>query len=66
MQIEEIAEKVWSAGDVYIGPSIKTLEMFAELVRANERESCAKVCDDLNIPEQYTPADCAEAIRARS
>ena len=27
-------------------PTTKFLEQFAELVRADEREACAKVCDD--------------------
>lgn len=51
------------------------LEHFAELVRADEREACAKVCDDLyrvwvstdnddiNPPDAL---DCKIAIRARS
>jgi len=35
------------------------LERFAELVRADEREVCAKVCENYDI-------DIAAAIRARS
>jgi len=52
------------------------LERFAELVRADEREACAKVCDELIAPDVYsdtdvsmwdvTCIDCAAAIRARS
>ena len=30
-----------------------------------EREACARICDELNTPEPNTPADCADAIRAR-
>jgi hypothetical protein len=51
------------------------LERFAELVRADEREACAKVCDDLAPPCGYnlteisfwdvTSLECAAAIRAR-
>ena len=41
---------------------------FAELVRADEREACAKVCDEQaekdNFEGCYANA-CAEAIRAR-
>lgn len=37
--ITELAREVWSAGNVYIGPSEKTLEIFADLVRADERNS---------------------------
>jgi hypothetical protein len=52
------------------------LERFAALVRAEaqaeEREACAKVCDELNFIDNGTPANtratnrhCAAAIRAR-
>ena len=53
----------------------EALERFAELVRADEREACAKVCDELPAPDIYshtdksmwdvTCMDCAAAIRAR-
>ena len=57
------------------------LERFAELVRADEREACAKVCEELlerpsgyqgtwegygNFKTQMTGQECAAAIRARS
>ena len=47
-------------------------EAFAELVRADEREACAKVCDDINAVEYkddhwyHASEKCAAAIRARS
>ena len=51
------------------------LKQFAALVAAQEREECAKVCDDLLAPDIYTDTDksmwdvtctdCAAAIRAR-
>ena len=44
------------------------VEKFAELVRADEREACAKICDAQaekdNFEGCYANA-CAEAIRAR-
>ena len=40
--IIRLAREVWSAGDVYIGPSTESLERFATLVSAAEREACAK------------------------
>jgi hypothetical protein len=57
----------------------KSIEKFAALVeaaaRADEREACAKVCDDLIAPDFYrdtdvsmwdvTCIDCAATIRAR-
>jgi hypothetical protein len=50
------------------------LKRFEALVRADERESCAKVCDSLEeqcekllVPDEKwpTPSDCAHIIRAR-
>jgi hypothetical protein len=49
------------------------LEKFAELVRADEREACARVCEEIaeefpfepHEPDPVLPAYCAEAIRAR-
>lgn len=38
---------------------------FAELVRADEREACAKVCDEREKPNLYGVRECAKAIRAR-
>jgi hypothetical protein len=41
-----------------------TLEKFAELVRADEREACAQVCEDL-IGTRAMARHCADAIIAR-
>ena len=58
-----------------------SLDRFAELVRADEREECAKVCEELlerpsgyqgtwegygKFKTQMTGQECATAIRARS
>jgi hypothetical protein len=40
------------------------VEKFAELVRADEREACAKVCEDL-IGTRAMARHCADHIRAR-
>jgi len=40
------------------------LEKFAELVRADEREACAKVCEDL-IGTRAMARHCADAIIAK-
>jgi hypothetical protein len=40
------------------------VEKFAELVRADEREACAKVCEDL-IGTRAMARHCADAIRSR-
>jgi hypothetical protein len=44
------------------------VEKFAELVRADEREACAKVCDEQAEKDKFEGCyanACAEAIRAR-
>jgi hypothetical protein len=43
---------------------LKYAQKFAELVRADEREACAKVCESMN---KYMDdgEECATAIRAR-
>jgi hypothetical protein len=40
------------------------LEHFEALVRADEREACAKVCES-TAPSQINGYECAAAIRAR-
>jgi len=40
------------------------LQRFAELVRQDEREACAKLCES-NIRFEFDAWDCADAIRAR-
>jgi hypothetical protein len=42
--------------------SQRNVEAMIALARADEREACAKVCDDMVL---YTGYDCAAAIRAR-
>jgi hypothetical protein len=42
----------------------RALEAFAELVRKDEREACAKVCDDMSNSD-WSTKQCAEFIRAR-
>ena len=41
------------------------LERFAELVRADERDECACLCDALERTKVYGAKECAEGIRAR-
>jgi hypothetical protein len=65
MTREEVMEMAYESGMIagYEGePDL--LERFAALVRADEREACAKVCDEKWI---YTasPSEMAEYIRAR-
>jgi hypothetical protein len=48
--------------DVQVFATPDDLERFAALVRADEREACAKVCETFY---NHEARDCAEAIRAR-
>jgi hypothetical protein len=78
--IIRLAQEVWSAGDVYIGPSTESLERFATLVAAAEREACEQVCErrkslywmefdktgsDAERSAAIASEECATAIRAR-
>jgi hypothetical protein len=65
-QIKELAEQAgmtntlgcfWQSGDYQ-------LERFAELVRQDEREKCAKLCEELKW--NASQFDCAAAIRGRT
>jgi len=61
--IEMAREAGLVGGPVYA----RGLERFAELVRADEREECAKICDVFQARDVgMQPAECAGAIRARS
>jgi hypothetical protein len=45
-----------------------SIKAFEALVRADEREACAKVCDDIDVEyegEDVLATWCAAAIRAR-
>jgi len=82
MNREQIIELAFKAGfveyeldDGTTDAFDKRYAAFADLVRADEREACAKVCDELPAPDIYsdtdksmwevTCMDCSEAIRAR-
>jgi hypothetical protein len=47
-----------------------SIKNFEALVRADEREACAKVCDELHwtwhMGDNSGPKECAAAIRVRS
>jgi hypothetical protein len=63
MAREAAGEPAWDDGVDWVWGE---LERFAALVAAEEREACAKVCDQLG--DEYADtnaADCAFAIRER-
>jgi hypothetical protein len=50
----------------YYGASLDSLKAFEALVRADEREACAKVCEELLMWNEDDPgSSAAKAIRAR-
>ena len=63
--MKTVIEMAREAGDVL---NKEWLERFAELVRADEREACAKLCETewSNVAERMYGEECAKAIRARS
>jgi len=67
---------VWEveSQDWKIVESMKSIELFAALVAATEREACARVCDKVAERNKHTAAhvgwvlgnvECADAIRAK-
>ena len=63
-EIELAKQAGWEYADDDRG--FAPLWRFAELIRADEREACAKVCEEQEELRGHTPFDCAAAIRARS
>ena len=55
--------------EAHVQAVLQDLKAFEALVRADEREACAKVCDELHWPwhmgDNSGPRECAAAIRAR-
>jgi len=58
----------YEEGGLLVHLAVEELERFAGLVRAAEREACAKVCDVLAVHPEYASditKVAAQAIRAR-
>ena len=79
-RLKELAEQAgfeWEINTAWVLPDgwwkaeSADLERFAELVRQDEREACAKLCDDLQLTDLAIrdwadgTYDCAKAIRAK-
>jgi hypothetical protein len=71
----DMAREVYGAHTEWSGAPLDRLEQLVALVRADEREACAKVCEEL-VPDMSRTAndasvwdvatfDCAIAIRNR-
>ena len=57
----EMAREVYGVHTEWTGAPLERLTQFAELVRADEREACAQLCED----QWQTAHDIQDAIRAR-
>jgi len=60
----EIFQEVFGTDYVFKETELSRLLRVAELVRADEREACAQVCEDL-IGTRAMARHCVDAIRAR-
>jgi len=71
-RLKELAEQaggVWSEDWGCFMSGTLNLTRFTELVRQDEREACAALCEDLSTKwydEGGSARDCVHAIRARS
>ena len=67
--MKTVIEMAREAGAIVLdGSDTTVIERFAELVRADEREACAKACESFQqdpYEERLYRSDFAEAIRAR-
>ena len=69
--MKTVVEMAMEAGGTVMAVYSPDLERFAELVRADEREACAKVCDELDKADETFYRElsdasvCAATIRAR-
>ena len=70
-KIDALEKQLAEQATTYIEPTSNSGEgwifdekKFADLIRADEREACAKVCEDL-IGTRAMAVHCADAIRAR-
>jgi hypothetical protein len=61
----DMAREVYGAHTEWSGAPLDRLEQLVALVRADEREACAKVCEELAEKEWADNERCAAAIRAR-
>jgi hypothetical protein len=65
----DMAREVYGAHTEWTGAPLERLESLFALVRADEREACAKVCEELDAEYeavcQMTSVMCGQAIRNR-
>ena len=66
----DMAREVYGAHTEWSGAPLDRLEQLVALARADEREACAKVCDEVGLFHEVSQGadlafDLAAAIRAR-
>jgi hypothetical protein len=60
----DMAREVYGAHTEWAGAPLDRLEQLVALVRADEREACAKLCDDYDVKYDVCSSDTAESIAA--
>ena len=71
-RLKELAEQTGITMENVYACYTEDIKSFAELVRQDEREACARICEDMaeglvgdDVSGVYGADYCAEAIRAR-
>lgn len=64
IEMAKIAFASRRAVDAWFEDAAPNFELFSEMIRKDERENCAKLCDEISAdPDHLHPSDCADAIR---
>lgn len=63
--VNEMAIEAWGADHEIFWFDDDGIERFAALVRVDENEECACLCDALERTKVYGAKECAEGIRVR-
>lgn len=63
-ELHKLAFEYRNSDTIYAHKAWQELEQYVKQLINEERESCAKVCDEL-VLDQYSARYCASAIRAR-
>ena len=68
-KLKELAEQAglsreFSVSGLWLSDD-EELERFADLVRQDEREKCAKLCDNIDTPDGWSTSSLSASISAR-
>lgn len=64
-RLKELAEKTGVTMLNVLSCYEEEIKCFAELVRQDEREACARLCDDVDTPDGWSTSSLSASIRAR-